>query len=66
MLSIAIGTREQTVIQTGNDCKKELLNGYIGTFQKFYLAEREVSIQLDDRLVPYDFGEVNEASLAYA
>jgi exodeoxyribonuclease V alpha subunit len=54
------------VIQTENDYKKEAFNGDIGTIEKIDPAEHEVSIKFDDRLVTYDFGELDEVSLAYA
>jgi exodeoxyribonuclease V alpha subunit len=63
------GWRFQTrdkVIQTENDYKKEVFNGDIGTIEKIDPVEHEVSIKFDDRLVTYDFGELDEISLAYA
>lgn len=54
------------VIQTENNYKKEVFNGDIGTIEKIDLVEHEVSIKFDDRLVTYDFGELDEVSLAYA
>jgi len=54
------------VIQTENDYKKEVFNGDIGTIEKIDPVEHEVSIKFDDRLVTYDFGELDEVSLAYA
>ena len=60
------GWRFQTrdkVIQTENNYEKEVFNGDIGAID---LIEREVSIRFDNRLVSYDFGELDEVSLAYA
>ena len=54
------------VIQTENDYKKEVFNGDIGTIEKIDPVERELSIRFDDRLVVYDYGELDEVSLAYA
>src|SRR5664280_2806040 len=54
------------VIQTENDYKKEVFNGDIGTIEKIDQVEQEVFIRFDDRLVTYDFGELDEVSLAYA
>jgi hypothetical protein len=54
------------VIQTENDYKKEVFNGDIGTIEKIDPVEQELSIRFDDRLVVYDFGELDEVSLAYA
>ncbi len=54
------------VIQTENDYKKEVFNGDIGAIERIDPVEQEVSIRFDDRLVNYDFGELDEVSLAYA
>jgi exodeoxyribonuclease V alpha subunit len=54
------------VIQTENDYKKEVFNGDIGTIERINSVEQEVSILFDDRLVEYDFGELDEVSLPYA
>jgi exodeoxyribonuclease V alpha subunit len=54
------------VIQTENDYKKEVFNGDIGTIEKIDPVEQELPIRFDDRLVQYEFGELDEVSLAYA
>ncbi len=54
------------VIQTENDYKKEVFNGDIGTIERIDPVEQELSIRFDDRPVKYDFGELDEISLAYA
>jgi exodeoxyribonuclease V alpha subunit len=54
------------VIQTENDYKKEVFNGDIGTIERIDPVEQELSIRFDDRLVKYEFGELDEVSLAYA
>lgn len=54
------------VIRTENDYKKEVFNGDIGTIEKIDPVEQELFIRFDDRLVSYDFGELDEVSLAYA
>jgi exodeoxyribonuclease V alpha subunit len=54
------------VIQTENDYKKEVFNGDIGIIERIDPVEQELSIRFDDRLVKYDFGELDEVSLAYA
>ena len=54
------------VIQTENDYKKEVFNGDIGMIEKIDPVEQEVSIRFDERLVTYDYGELDEVSLAYA
>jgi len=54
------------VIQTENNYKKEVFNGDIGMIEKIDPVEQEVSVRFDDRLVVYDYGELDEVSLAYA
>jgi exodeoxyribonuclease V alpha subunit len=54
------------VIQTENNYKKEVFNGDIGVIEKIDPVEQEVFIRYDDRLVSYDYGELDEVSLAYA
>ena len=52
------------IIQTINDYKKEVFNGDIGVIEKIDPVEQEVSIRFDDKLVVYDFGELDEVSIA--
>jgi exodeoxyribonuclease V alpha subunit len=54
------------VIQTENDYDKEVFNGDIGQIVKIDPVEREVTVRFDQRDVVYDFGELDEVSLAYA
>jgi len=54
------------VIQTENDYDKNVFNGHIGQIVKTDPLEREVTIRFDQREVVYDFGELDEISLAYA
>jgi exodeoxyribonuclease V alpha subunit len=54
------------VIQTENDYDKDVFNGDIGQIVKIDSVEREVTIRFDQREVVYDFGELDEISLAYA
>jgi exodeoxyribonuclease V alpha subunit len=54
------------VIQTENDYDKDVFNGDIGTIERIDAVEHEVTICFDERRVKYDFGELDEVSLAYA
>jgi exodeoxyribonuclease V alpha subunit len=54
------------VIQTENNYEKEVFNGDIGTIEAIDPIEHEVSVRFDNRLVSYDFGALDEVSLAYA
>jgi exodeoxyribonuclease V alpha subunit len=54
------------VIQTENDYDKDVFNGDIGQIVKIDPVEREATIRFDQREVVYDYGELDEISLAYA
>ena len=54
------------VIQTENDYDKEVFNGDIGQILRIDQIEREVTVSFPPREVTYDFGELDEVSLAYA
>jgi exodeoxyribonuclease V alpha subunit len=54
------------VIQTENNYDKEVFNGDIGQIVKIDPLERELVVKFDQREVDYDFGELDEVSLAYA
>jgi exodeoxyribonuclease V alpha subunit len=54
------------VIQTENNYDKDVFNGDIGQIVKIDPVEREVTIRFDQREVRYDYGELDEVSLAYA
>src|SRR5205807_7338052 len=46
--------------------RSDVFNGDIGTIERIDLVEHQVTIRFDDRMVKYDFGELDEISLAYA
>ena len=54
------------VIQTQNDYDKDVFNGDIGQVVKIDPIEKEVTVRFDQREVIYDYGELDEISLAYA
>ena len=54
------------VIQTQNDYGKEVFNGDIGRVASVDEVGRELVVDYEGRLVPYDFGELDELNLAYA
>jgi exodeoxyribonuclease V alpha subunit len=63
------GWRFQTgdkVIQTENDYDKDVFNGDVGMIERIDPVEQEVGVRFDERLVKYDFGELDEIALAYA
>ena len=43
-----------------------MFNGDVGIVERVDLVEQQVAIRFDDRIVKYDFGELDEVSLAYA
>jgi exodeoxyribonuclease V alpha subunit len=54
------------VMQTVNDYDKEVFNGDIGRVVSLDLQEQELRVRFDEREVTYDFGELDELTLAYA
>ncbi|MFI4938233.1 MAG: ATP-dependent RecD-like DNA helicase [Candidatus Berkiellales bacterium] len=54
------------VIQIINNYDKEVFNGDIGTIAKLDFEENLLWINFDDRLVEYDFSDLDEINLAYA
>ena len=54
------------IIQTENNYDKDVFNGDIGQIVKIDPVEHEVTVQFDQREGSYDFGELDEVSLAYA
>ena len=54
------------VIQTENNYDKDVFNGDIGQIRSIDPDQGEVVIQYDNRDVTYDYGELDEVSLAYA
>ena len=54
------------VIQTVNNYDKDVFNGDIGHVVNIDPTEQVVEIRFDERVVSYDYGELDELSLAYA
>ena len=54
------------VIQTVNNYDKEVFNGDIGRIESIDTEEGAVRVDYDGRIVEYEFGELDEVSLAYA
>ena len=54
------------VIQTENDYDKDVFNGDMGIVERIDPVEQQVTVRFDERVVKYDFGELDEISLAYA
>ena len=58
--------RGDKVLQTVNDYQKEVFNGDIGRIAAVDLEEQTVTVDFEGRPVPYELGELDELSLAYA
>ena len=54
------------MIQTENDYDKGVFNGDIGQVLAIDPAEQELDVDFDGPQVAYEFGELDELSLAYA
>jgi exodeoxyribonuclease V alpha subunit len=53
------------VMQTQNNYRNEVFNGDIGRVADIDEMERELVVDYESRRVPYDFGELDELTLAY-
>jgi exodeoxyribonuclease V alpha subunit len=53
------------VIQTENDYNRDVFNGDLGLVEKINRIEQEMVVTFDGRAVEYDFGDLDELSLAY-
>ena len=54
------------VMQIRNNYDKEVFNGDMGRISHLDMQERNLGITFDDRVVPYDFDELDELAPAYA
>ncbi|NLC43918.1 MAG: ATP-dependent RecD-like DNA helicase [Clostridiales bacterium] len=54
------------VMQIKNNYDKNVFNGDIGFIQGINLEDRAISISIDDKIVEYDYTELDEVILAYA
>ncbi len=54
------------VLQTHNNYKKQIYNGDLGVITAIDEINRELTVRFDGRDVPFDLGELDEISLAYA
>ena len=54
------------VMQVRNNYDKDVFNGDMGRITHMDPEERSLSVTFDDRVVPYDFNELDELAPAYA
>jgi exodeoxyribonuclease V alpha subunit len=62
-VALRVGDR---VIQKVNDYNREVFNGDLGVIRAIDLEETEVTVQFSERLVTYDYADLNEITLAFA
>ncbi len=62
-LILRVGDR---VIQQKNDHNREIFNGDMGVIAAIDLEEQEVTVQFAERLVNYDYADMNEITLAWS
>jgi len=53
------------VIQTVNDYSRDVFNGDLGVIENINRVEQEMVVSFEGRAVQYDFGDLDELSLAY-
>lgn len=53
------------VIQTENDYNRDVFNGDLGIIEKIDRIEQQMVVNFEGRQVEYDFGDLDELSLAY-
>jgi len=53
------------VIQTVNNYQRDVFNGDLGVIDSINRVEQELVVSFEGRPVPYDFGDLDELSLAY-
>ncbi len=59
--------RKGRILQQKNDYyNREVFNGDLGVITAIDMEEQEVSAQFGDREVTYDYGDLNEITLAFA
>lgn len=54
------------VMQIRNNYDKDVFNGDLGRIRKINIEDQEIQVEIDGRLVAYDFSELDELALAYA
>ena len=54
------------VMQIRNNYDKHVYNGDIGIIQEINLEDKEISVNFDEKIVIYEYEELNELVLAYS
>ncbi|MEP0911657.1 ATP-dependent RecD-like DNA helicase [Leptolyngbya sp. GB1-A1] len=61
--TLRVGDR---IIQQVNDYNREVFNGDLGVIEAIDTDQQEVTVLFGDRLVSYDYADLNEIALAFA
>lgn len=59
-------SKDDKVMQIENNYDKEVYNGDIGFIREINKVDQEIIIEFDERLVKYDFSDLDQVVLAYA
>jgi exodeoxyribonuclease V alpha subunit len=62
-MTLRVGDR---ILQQKNDYNREVFNGDLGVISAIDTEEQEVEAAFGDRLVTYDYADLNEITLAFA
>ncbi|HEY9630545.1 MAG TPA: ATP-dependent RecD-like DNA helicase [Coleofasciculaceae cyanobacterium] len=62
-MTLRVGDR---ILQQKNDYNREVFNGDLGVITGIDVEEQEVEAEFGDRLVTYDYADLNEITLAFA
>jgi exodeoxyribonuclease V alpha subunit len=62
-VTLRVGDR---VIQKVNDYNREVFNGDLGVIRAIDKEEQEVTVEFSERVVSYDYADLNEITLAFA
>lgn len=57
---------DDKVIQLKNNYDKKVFNGDVGRIASIAMTKQELVVNFDGNMVPYDFSELDELTLAYA
>jgi exodeoxyribonuclease V alpha subunit len=54
------------IMQIRNNYTKEVFNGDIGRIHSIDAREKMIQVRFDERMIPYEYGELEDLTLAYA
>jgi exodeoxyribonuclease V alpha subunit len=62
-MTLRVGDR---IIQQTNDYQREVFNGDLGIITDIDTVEQEINVQYGERIVTYDYADLNEITLAWS